>query len=303
MPAPTRREALTAAGVAALAAAGHAEGQPPFLKHKRIQQSLCSWCFTGRGEKWSLETLCETAAGLGIPSVELVAAKDFPTLAKFKLTCAITSTGLGFKIGFNNLEHRHELAAKTLVALDAAATAKVPSVIGFIGMKWTKPDDETSKEIDRDQAFKNCVFTLKNIAGEFEKKNVNLCIEHLNSRDGSDPMRGHPGYQGDDLDWVCRVLRAVGSPRVKLLFDVYHVQIMHGDLLRRIDECKDLIGHVHTAGVPGRGELNDQQEIHYPAVMRKLLAVKYAGYVGHEFIPTAAGPLDGIKQAATLCDV
>jgi sugar phosphate isomerase/epimerase len=297
-----RREFLATAALSPVAMAS-AEGQQPFLKHGRIHQSLCSWCFTNRGEKWSLAKVCEVAAGLGIPSVELVAANDFATLAAHKLTCAIASTGLGFKIGFNNPVHREELTAKTLAALDSAASAKVPSVIGFIGMKWTKPDDESSAVIDVDDAFKNCVAGLKAIAGAFEKAGVNLCIEHLNSRDGSDPMRGHPGYQGDNLDWVCRVLRAVGSPRVKLLFDVYHVQIMHGDLLRRLDECKDVLGHIHTAGNPGRGELDADQEINYPAVMKKLLALKYEGYVGHEFIPAAMPPLDGIKLAASLCDV
>ncbi|MBY0455823.1 MAG: TIM barrel protein, partial [Gemmataceae bacterium] len=125
--------------------------------------------------------------------------------------------------------------------------------------------------------------------------------EHLNTRDASDPMKGHPGYQGDDLDFVAGVLRKVGSARVKLLFDVYHVQVMHGDLIRRIEQTKDLIGHVHTAGVPGRGELDDKQEINFPAVIKKLVDVGYTGYLGHEFIPTG-DPLAGLKQAVTVCD-
>jgi hydroxypyruvate isomerase len=169
-------------------------------------------------------------------------------------------------------------------------------------MKWRKPNDPTSGEISRDEAFKNCVEGIKLVAGDAEKAGVTVCIEHLNSRDGSDPMRGHPGYQGDDLEWVASIIRTVGSPRVKLLFDIYHVQIMHGDILRRIDECADILGHVHTAGVPGRGELDENQEVNYAAVMKKLLAVKYAGYVGQEFIPTRA-PLDGLKQAIRVCDV
>ena len=294
---PTRREALATAaalvGGAALAA--------PKLKGA-VKQSLCSWCFTGRGEKWSLEKLCEVAVAEGVPSVELVSAKDFPLLKKHGLACGIASTGLGFKIGFNNLKHRDDLLAKTRATLEACAGAGVPSAIGFVGMKWHDPNNDKSGEISRDDAFKNCVEGLKLVAVDAEKYKVNLCIEHLNSRDSSDPMRGHPGYQGDDLDFVCSILRKVGSPRVKLLFDVYHVQIMHGDLLRRLDECKDVLGHIHTAGNPGRGELDERQEIHYPAVMKKLVALKYEGYVGHEFIPTKA-PLEGIRQAVALCDV
>jgi hydroxypyruvate isomerase len=115
-------------------------------------------------------------------------------------------------------------------------------------------------------------------------------------------MKGHPGYQGDDIDYVADIVRRVGSPRVKVLFDIYHVQIMHGDVIRRMDECRDVIGHVHTAGNPGRGELDDQQEIQFPPIMRKLLEIGYTGYVGHEFIPTR-DPLVGLRQAVQVCDV
>lgn len=300
---PTRRQVLAAAALSPAAAAGVSADEPAkAVKNGRLKQSLCSWCFTSRGEKWTLDRLCELAVKFGVPSVELVGTKDFPTLAKHGLTCAIASTGLGFTRGFNNPAHADELVAKTTAAIAACDEARFPSVIGFIGMKWVKPDDPNSGEISRDDAVKNCVAGIKRVAGAAEKAGVTLCIEHLNSRDDTDPMRGHPGYQGDDLGLVLEVLKAVGSPRVKLLFDVYHVQVMHGDLIRRLDECREFLGHVHTAGVPGRGELDDTQEIWYPAVMMKLAALKYAGYVGHEFIPTR-DPLDGIRQAVTLCDV
>ena len=289
----TRREALLSTA-AALAA--------PAVVRGTLKQSLCSWCFIGRGPKWTLDELCTQANALGVPSVELVGAADFPTLAKHDLKCAIAGVGSSFHIGFNNLTHRDELVARTKKAIDACAAAKFPSVIGFVGMKWQKPMDDTSGEIARDDAFKNCVDGLKLVAPYAEKAGVTLCVEHLNSRDGSDPMTGHPGYQGDDLDFVASILRKVASPRVKLLFDVYHVQIMHGDLIRRLDECKDLLGHIHTAGVPGRHELDDAQEIHYPAVMKKLAALKYDGYVGHEFIPTRDA-VAGLRQAVALCDV
>jgi len=115
-------------------------------------------------------------------------------------------------------------------------------------------------------------------------------------------MKGHPGYQGDDIDYCADIIREVNSPRAKLLFDIYHVQIMNGDVIRRIRELGDLIGHIHTAGNPGRNELHLMQEIHYPSVMEALVEVGYEGYVGHEFIPTR-DPLDSLAHAVRLCDV
>ena len=143
---------------------------------------------------------------------------------------------------------------------------------------------------------------LKKIAGYAEKKGVTICLEHLNMRDDTHPMKGHSGHQGDDIDYVVSLLRRVGSPRVKLLFDIYHVQVMNGDIIRRIEQNKDIIGHVHTAGCPGRREMDDAQEIYYPAIMKKLLDIGYDGYVGQEFIPTR-NPLAGLQQAVSLCDV
>lgn len=302
---PNRRQAIgtvTLLGAAGMLASPHAQAGEPVIKNRRLKQSICSWCFTSRGEKWSLEKLCQVAKQLGCPSVELVGPEDFPTLIKHGLVCAMTSNGMGFKRGFNNPAHRAALIEKTRRAIDASAEAGFPNVIGFVGMAWSDPDSPLSPPIPRDEAFRHCVTGIKEIIGHAEKKGVNLCIEHLNSRDGSDPMRGHPGYQGDDLDWVVKIIHAVGSPRCKLLFDVYHVQIMHGDLIRRIEQCKDVLGHIHTAGNPGRGELDDNQEIHYPAVMRKLVDVGYTGYVGQEFIPTR-DPLAGLTEALKVCDV
>ena len=135
-----------------------------------------------------------------------------------------------------------------------------------------------------------------------EKKGVNICLEHLNTRDDTHPMKGHPGYQGDKVDYVANIIRAVGSPNMKMLFDIYHVQIMDGDVIRRIEENKDIIGHVHTAGNPGRKELDDTQEINYPPIMRKLLDIGYKGFVGQEFIPVG-DPMQGLINAVELCDV
>ena len=204
--------------------------------------------------------------------------------------------------GFNNPDYHDEVIARTKKMIDPCAEAGFPNVIAFTGYKWQVAEDPKSGEITRDEGEKNCIKGLKEIAGYAEQKKVTICVEHLNTRDDSHPMKGHPGYQGDDLDYVAGILRKVGSPRVKLLFDIYHVQIMHGDIIRRIEQTKDIIGHVHTAGNPGRGELDDKQEINYPPIMRKLLDIKYDGYVGQEFIPTR-DPLKGLTEAVRLCDV
>jgi hydroxypyruvate isomerase len=210
--------------------------------------------------------------------------------------------GAPFMRGLNNPRYHEEVLARTGEMIDAAAEAGFPAVIAFTGYKWRDADDPTSGEISLEEGADNCVKALKELAPHAEKQGVTICLEHLNTRDDSHPMKGHPGYQGDDVDYVAGILRRVGSERAKMLFDIYHVQIMNGDVIRRIEQCKDVIGHVHTAGNPGRAELDDNQEILYPPIMRKLVEIGYAGYVGQEFIPTR-DPLAGLKQAVELCDV
>ena len=300
----TRREALTAGALAAAGLASAADPAKAALKGN-VKQSVVAWCFTSAGEKWSLDKLCEVTKGLGVTSVELTGPDMFPTLKKHGLTCAISSNtmpGAPFKTGFNNPKFHDELVERTTKVIDACADFGCPSVIAFTGYKYVEPDDPKSGEISLDDGFKNCVAGLKRVMAHAEKKGVTVCIEHLNSRDDSHPMKGHPGYQGDDVDYVAKIIRAVGSPRMKMLFDIYHVQIMNGDVIRRIEQCKDIIGHIHTAGNPGRGELDDTQEINYPPIMRKLVAIGYKGFVGQEFIPTR-DPRAGLAEAIKLCDV
>ncbi len=271
----------------------------------RIKQSVVFWCFNAMGDKWDAETTCKHALALGLKSVEIIPPEHWGTLKKHGLTCAIAPNGMPgapFMRGFNNPDYHDEVIAVTKKMIDSCAEAGVPSVIGFTGYKWKKADDPKSGEITRDEGEKNCIKGLKEIAGYAEQKKVTLCIEHLNTRDDSHPMKGHPGYQGDDVDYLAGILRKVGSPRVKLLFDIYHVQIMHGDVIRRLEQTKDVIGHIHTAGNPGRGELDDKQEINYPPIMKKLIQIGYDGYVGQEFIPTR-DPLAGLREAVRLCDV
>lgn len=300
---PSRRSLVQGLAASALTPLALAQ-EKPALKGN-VQHSVAFWCFNSAGEKWSLDKTCEVAKSLGCRSVELLGADQFATVKKHGLTCAIASNGMPgapFTKGFNNPRYHEQVIESTKKAIDASAEAGIPAVIAFTGYKWLDADDPKSGEISRDDGAKNCIAGLKKVAGYAEKKGVTICLEHLNTRDDSHPMKGHPGYQGDDLDWVAGILRAIASERVKLLFDVYHVQIMHGDVIRRLEQTKDLLGHVHTAGNPGRAELDETQEINYGAIMKKLVQLKYKGHVGHEFIPTRA-PLAGLRQAVLTCDV
>jgi len=302
----TRREMLAGgtgmAGMAAFGFAGfagteEATREPEAATRGRINHSIVHWCFE---KYWDLETLCQIAKRLGCKSVELVPPETWPTLKKYGLVCAITPSHM-FVRGMNNPLHWDECLSKLKKAIDATADAGFGNVITFTGYADTSGNEKGSK-VDPEEGARNCVRGYKKIIGCAEKKKVNLCLEQLNTRDDSHPMKGCPGYQGDHVDYCMDIIRKLGSPNMKFLFDVYHVQIMDGDLVRRIKECGEYIGHVHTAGNPGRGELDQKQEINYPPVMQALLDIGYKGYVGHEFMPTR-DPLEGLREAVRLCDV
>ncbi len=268
----------------------------------RVKQSVARWCFKPH---WDLEKHARVAKQLGCDSIELVPPEKWGILKKHGLVCAVTPNGMPappFKKGLNNPRFHDEVIGRTRKAMEATADAGFPNVIAFTGYRWWNPTDPSSGVIPPDIGADNCVKALKRLAKDAEKHKVNVCMEVLNSRDETDPMKGHPGYQGDDVDYCAEIIRRVGSPRVKLLFDIYHVQIMNGDVIRRIREYADIIGHIHTAGVPGRGELDDTQELNYPPIIRALVDNGFDGYVAQEFIPTG-DPLAGLKQAVKVCDV
>jgi len=287
----SRRSLL--AGAAALGAGLSLQSSPACAQAPlkgRIHHSVVYWCFR---EHWpNLDDFCRIIKQAGCESLELIDPQHWPTLKKHGLTCAIAGSH-GFQKGLNNPQYQAECLAKLRERIDQAADFGCPTVITFTGMREGIPDDVGAA---------NCVKALKEIAGYAEQKNVTLALEMLNSRDDSHPMRGHPGYQGDHCDYCIDILKQVGSPRVKLLFDIYHVQIMDGDVMRRIRQHKDYIAHIHTAGNPGRGELDMTQEINYPPLMQALVEIGYTGYVGHEFIPTR-DPVAGLHQAIQWCDV
>jgi hydroxypyruvate isomerase len=264
------------------------------VKNGRIKQSIVYWCFE---KYWNMEQAAKVAKDLGCESIELVAPKFFPTLKQFGLTCAIGTVDMSpdapFVKGFNNPKYRERVLKETTDAIDACAAFGCKNVISFTGMREGIPDDVGAD---------NCVEGFKQIVGHAEKKGVTLCLEMLNSRVSTHPMKGHPGYQGDHTDYCIEIIKRVGSANLKLLFDIYHVQIMDGDVISRIRQHRDFIAHIHTAGNPGRGELDNKQEINYPPIMEALLEIGYKGHVGQEFIPTR-DPLEGLKQAVALCDV
>ncbi len=308
---PVNRRQLLSGAVGTAVAAGltgsklSAAVPEKAVVNDRIKQSVVFWCFNVGGDMWSLDRTCEITAKLGGKSVEIVDPEDFGTLKKHNLVCAMASNGMPgapFMKGLNNPVYHDEVIERTKKVIDGCSDAGFPSVIAFTGYKWRDAEDPNSGEIPLEEGMNNCVAGLKKLAPYAEKKGVTICLEHLNTRDDTHPMKGHPGYQGDNVDQVAAMLRRVGSERVKLLFDIYHVQVMNGDVIRRIDQMQDIIGHVHTAGCPGRAELDDTQEVQFAPIMRKFLEVGYQGYVGQEFIPTR-DPLTGLTEAMKLCDV
>ena len=292
MPLLNRRDVLAAGlGTAALAFSDVAPAQEQPARG-RINQSVIRWCF----DPISVETLARGAAGMGLKSVELVEPKDWPTLQKYSLICAITPSH-GFTNAWNHVENHAMCVDKITKAIDATSEAGFPNVITFSGMR---------QGIDEETGMKNTVDGLKKVVGLAEKKKVTICFEVLNSR-VKEPMRGHPDYQGDKLEWAVQVCDRVGSERMKILFDIYHIQIMEGDVISRIRQYKDYIAHYHTAGVPGRHELDDQQEINYPPIMRAIVETGYKGFVRQEFVPRSAKTdeekLFSLREAARICDV
>lgn len=254
---------------------------------RRIKQSVCPWCF----DSMPLETLCRHAAAMGIQSVELVEPKDWPILKKYGLVCAIAGSH-SFTEGLCDPANHHVCIESLRSRIDECADGGVSSVITFSGV---------GNGIPSDVGLKNTVAGLKQVIGLAEKKKVNICLEVLNTRVDK-PMIGVPGYLCDTVEWAVEVCRQIGSARMKVLFDIFHVQIMQGDIISRIRQYQEFIGHYHTAGVPGRHEIDDTQEINYPPIMRAIVETGYNGYVAHEFIPKR-DPVTSLRQAVALCDV
>jgi hydroxypyruvate isomerase len=285
--------ALAALSVAALRRRLEAADAASGLKG-HIHHSVCKWCYP----KVSLEDLCAAGKDMGLTSVELLQPSDYPTLKKYGMICAMTSNPSakgpdGKELGhiqraFNRKEHHDALVPAYEAHIDAVAEAGFKNLICFSGNREGL-DDETG--------LKNCTEGLKRLTPAAEKKGVILCMELLNSR------VNHPDYMCDKSAWGIELCKQVGSPNFRLLYDIYHMQIMEGDVIATIRKNHEYFAHYHTGGVPGRHEIDETQELNYPAIMKAVVETGHAGHVAQEFVPAKPDVLGSLKQAVGICDV
>ena len=293
-PSISRRHALKAATVGASLAAlntrlSAAEAAVGKASKGRINHSVCKWCYSSV----SLEDLCVAGKEMGLQSVELLQPADFPTLKKHDLTCAMVSNptveGLGgIEKAFNRVEHHDRLVGAYEKQIKAVADAGMTNLICFSGNRGGMDDQK---------GLENCALGLKRIMKLAEDKKVNIVMELLNSK------VNHKDYMCDHTAWGVELCKQVGSERFKLLYDIYHMQIMEGDVIATINKSKAYIAHYHTGGVPGRNEIDDTQELHYPAIMKAIVETGFKGHVAQEFIPKRKPVLDSLRQGVLICDV
>lgn len=282
----SRRSALKA-GLAASAVtslAGMLYADEPVARKKRIHQSVCRWCY----KNIALDDLCAAAAQMGLMGVDLLGPEDWETPRKHGLICTMGQCGGGtIPEAMNRTENHAGIEAALRTNIPLAAKAGVPNVITFSGTRKGMSDDEGAR---------NSIIGLNRVKKIAEDNGVMLCLELLNSK------VNHPDYMADHTAWGVRVMEEVNSPNVKLLYDIYHMQIMEGDLIATITKNIQWIAHFHTGGVPGRHELDNTQEVQWDGVMRGIAATGFKGYVAHEFLPTH-DPLTSLRAAVDLCDV
>jgi hydroxypyruvate isomerase len=284
MPPFSRREALAAVGSGLAALALPAAGSGRVVQKGRLKQSVSRWCY----KQIALPDFCKAVAEMGLTAIDLLEEKDWPVVADHGLVCSMGYGGGGsIPDGLNDPANHEAIVSGLLAALPRAAKAKVPNLITFFGNRKGRSDEE---------AVKNCVAGLNRLKKAAEEHGVTICVELLNSK------VNHKDYQGDRTAFGVEVVRQVDSPRVKLLYDAYHMQIMEGDVIRTIQDNKQWIAHYHTGGVPGRHELDDTQELNWRAVARAIVDTGFSGYFAHEFTPTR-DPLTSLREAVALCDV
>ncbi len=267
-----------------------AQTAAPKLKG-RIHQGITKGVFGPAATKMSVEDMCRESAKLGITGFDFAATEDWPTLKKYGIrpTMYVAQAGGSIPDALNRIENHSRIEASLKKAIDDSAAAGCPNVITFSGNRRGL-DDKTGAD--------NCVTFLNKIKSYAEDKGVNVCMEVLNSK------VNHKDYQFDSIEWGADVMKRVNSPRVKILFDIYHVQIMQGDIARRIKDNFQYIGHFHTGGNPGRNDIDATQELNYSYIMRTIADLGYTGYVTHEYSPAKGhDPLKVLEQAVQICDV
>ena len=290
----SRRTFLTASALAAASLRARLSAADAAVGGKgRINHSVCKWCYP----KVSLEDLCVAGKDMGLTSIDLLLPADFPTLKKHGLTCAMVSfptikgpTGDlgGITRAFNRKEHHDLLVQAYEPHIAAAADAGMKNVICFSGNR-DGLDDATG--------LKNCAEGLKRLLPLAEKRGIVLSMELLNCR------VNHPDYQCDKSAWGIELCKQIGSPNFRLLYDIYHMQIMEGDVIATIRKSHEYFSHYHTGGVPGRHEIDDTQELNYAAIMRAIVETGHKGHVAQEFIPARPDVLASLRQAVEICNV
>jgi hydroxypyruvate isomerase len=290
----SRRTALgaliAAAGVIATDEAGAASAPAASTSGSvgRLKQSVCRWPYA----QTPLPALCQRVKQIGFAALDLLFPDEWAIARDAGLIVSMGYASRREKFiatGFNDTANHALLLEELEIALPLAASANVPNLIAMFGNRVSGIDDQT--------AIANCVAGLARIAPLAEKHGVTICMELLNSK------IDHPGYQGDHTAFGVAVMQAVNSPRVKLLYDIYHMQIMEGDVIRTIRNNIRWIGHFHTGGVPGRHEINDSQELNYHAIAGAIADLNFQGYVAHEFVPTRSDPFVSAAEAFQLCTV
>ncbi len=283
----SRRQII--AGAVALAAAGSAamsdsapNNEFPAIRNNHIRQTLCAWCYT----KLSHEQLCQVAVKLGYQGIDLVGPEVFPLLKQYKLVGTMTPSH-PIARGINHKENWDYCLTLMRNSINATADAGFPNVICFSGNRAGMDDHE---------GMKNCAEALKQVVGLAEEKKVTLCMELLNSK------VNHHDYMCDHSAWGVELVKMVGSERFKLLYDIYHMQIMEGDVIATIRDNHQYFAHYHTAGVPGRHEIDETQELFYPAIIKAIVATGYTGWLGQEFLPVH-DTVTSLAAAGRLCDV
>ncbi len=261
---------------------------PPSHLKGRINHSVCKWCYPS----YTVEELAQAAAAIGINSVELLEPNEWPILEKYGLVCAMPFGPVAegkdrLTDGFNEPENHEWLVPMFIDRIREVSEAGYDRVICFSGNR---------RGMDDAEGLENCVQGLRNIIPVAEEYDITLCMELLNSK------VSHADYMCDRTAWGVELCKQVNSEHFKLLYDIFHMQVMEGDVIRTIRENHQYIGHYHTGGNPGRNEIDDSQELNYPAIMRAIAETGYTGFVGQEFIPTRT-PLISLREAVHLCDV
>ncbi len=282
----TRRSVVTAAagaaGVFASSGSGSAATGKAVTKG-RIKQSVCHWCY----KEMSVDALADEAAKMGLRSVELLTDEQWPIVKKYGLVCAVGNGICSIVDGLNVKANHAEIEKNFRRLLPLAKEHGVPNLICFSGNRRDIPDEE---------AWGNCALLLNKVKAQAEDVGVTILMELLNSK------VNHPDYQCDTTPWGVELMKRVESSRVKLLYDIYHMQIMEGDVIRTIRDNFQYIGHFHTGGNPGRNEIDETQELNYKAICEAIVDLGFDGYLAQEFIPVR-DPMASLRQAATICDV